>query len=413
MSLVASVEEVGEVGEGAALARHAAPPDGVSVAEGVEVSPRIARFFAEHRPPTPCLVLDLAVVAQRYREMRHALPFATPYYAVKACPEPDVIRTLVELGACFDVASPAEIDLCLEQGAEPGSLSYGNTVKKVSDIAYAHARGVRLFVFDNLREVEKLADAAPGASVFCRLLAASTGARWPLSDKFGCSGEFAVDLLRIAARRGLRPHGLSFHVGSQQTDPSRWEASIASAATVFTALAEVGIDLEMLDIGGGYPARYVDDVGPMNRYGEAIDSALDRWFGDRPTIVSEPGRYVTAEAGVLRTQVVSMRRPRENGDLWVYLDAGRFGGLAETEGEAIRYRLATRHRGPVAPAVLAGPTCDSIDVIYRRAMPDLPVALDVGDTVDFLGAGAYTASYSSSGFNGFGPLRTYCLEAGS
>ncbi len=371
----------------------------------------VARFFAEHNPPTPCLVLDLAVVAQRYRELQAAMPFATPYYAVKACPEPEVIRVLTELGACFDVASPAEIDLCLEQGAAPDTLSYGNTIKKESDISYAHHSGVRLFAFDNTREVDKLAKSAPGASVFCRLLTGSAGARWPLSDKFGCSPAFAVGLLQQAAMLGLNPCGLSFHVGSQQTDPSRWEASIAAAAQVFAELKLAGIELSMLNIGGGYPAQYVEEIPPISRYGEVIGAALDRWFGttDRPAIVSEPGRYLAADAGVLRTQVVSVRRAIEGGDRWVYLDAGRFGGLAETEGEAIRYRLVTNYQGPTIPVVLAGPTCDSVDIIYRQTKYHLPLALDIGDTVDFLSAGAYTASYSSSGFNGFPPLPTYCI----
>jgi ornithine decarboxylase len=378
---------------------------------GYEMSPSISRFLAEHDPPTPCLVLDLDVVARRYRELRAAMPFATPYYAVKASPEPAVIRRLAGLGARFDVASPAEIELCLGCGAAPESLSYGNTIKKAADIGYAHRLGVRLFAFDSMREVEKLARMAPGASVFCRLLAGSAGARWPLGDKFGCTPELAIDLLRQAAKLDLHPYGVSFHVGSQQTDPFRWEASIASAADVFAELELAGIELEMLNLGGGYPVRYLDEVPPVSRYGEVIKAALDRWFDgrDRPVILSEPGRYIAAEAGVLRTQVVSVRRPCAGCDRWIYLDAGKFGGLAETEGEAIRYRLATGHGEPMKPVVLAGPTCDSVDVISRRTMYALPLALDIGDTVDFLSAGAYTASYSSVGFNGFPPLRTYCI----
>lgn len=377
-----------------------------------EISQRAAHFLVEHNPCTPCLVLDLAVVIQRYREILTAMPFAIPYYAVKACPEPAVIRVLAAHGACFDVASPTEIDLCLAQGVAPGSLSYGNTIKKGSDIAYAYQRGVRLFAFDSICEVEKLAKMAPGASVFCRLLAGSAGARWPLSDKFGCSPEFAIDLLRKATELGLNPHGLSFHVGSQQTDPSRWEEHIASAARIFAQLQLVGIELTMLNIGGGFPAQYIEEIPPISRYGDVIGAAIDRWFGtgDRPKIISEPGRYLAADAGVLRTQVVSVRHPAEGRERWVYLDAGRFGGLAETEGEAILYRLATPDGGPTKPVVLAGPTCDSVDIIYRRTKYNLPLTLEIGDTVDFLSAGAYTASYSSSGFNGFPPLSTYCIE---
>ncbi|HET9143344.1 type III PLP-dependent enzyme [Actinophytocola sp.] len=375
------------------------------------MSPRISAFLEEEDPPTPCLVLDLSVVGRRYRELRAAMPFATPYYAVKANPEPAVIRRLAALGARFDVASPAEIEMCLECGVPPQALSYGNTVKKLADIGRAYEAGVRMFAFDSTREVEKLALMAPGAQVFCRLLAGSAGARWPLSDKFGCTPELAVELLQQAAKLDLTPYGVSFHVGSQQTDPHRWESSIATAAMVFTELQAAGIELEMLNIGGGYPAQYLEEVPPVSRYGEVIKAALDRWFGgtDRPLIVSEPGRYLTAEAGVLRTQVVSVRRPCTGCDRWIYLDAGKFGGLAETEGEAIRYRLATGHGEPANPVVLAGPTCDSVDVISRQHKYSLPLALDIGDTVDFLSAGAYTASYSSVGFNGFPPLRTYCI----
>lgn len=375
---------------------------------------RIDRFMAERSDlPTPFLLVDLTVVAQRYRELAKAMPYATPYYAVKANPEPEVIQQLVKLGSHFDVASVAEIDLCLAQGAAPETLSYGNTIKKTDDIAYAYRRGVRMFAFDNCRELEKLSEAAPGASVYCRLLAASEGARWPLSDKFGCSPEFAVDMLQKAEKLDLKPHGVSFHVGSQQTDPHRWEASIEAAAAVFAELAESGIELKMINIGGGFPARYLEDIPPISRYGQVIDEALDRAFGpdNRPQVISEPGRYLSAEAGVLRTEVVSVRRSFDGGVRWIYLDAGKFGGLAETEGEAIVYPLCTRNGGPLQPTVLAGPTCDSLDIMYRRLKYPLPLDLDIGDTVDILSAGAYTASYSSVNFNGFPPLPTYIIGA--
>ncbi|MGC7094225.1 type III PLP-dependent enzyme [Amycolatopsis lurida] len=374
-------------------------------------SPRIARWLHDHDPPTPCLVLDLDVVTRRYHEQRAALPYATPYYAVKASPDPAVIALLVKLGACFDVASRAEVDLCLDNGADAGSLSYGNTIKKSADIAYAHRRGVSMFVFDNVRELDKIADAAPGAAVYCRLLSESTGARWRLGDNFGCSLEYAVELMTRAAHLGLRPCGLSFHVGSQQLEPTRWEPNIAAASEAFAKLRANDVELEMLNLGGGFPARYAEPVLPISEFGKAIAQALDRWFPgpQRPRIVTEPGRSISAEAGVLRTQVVSVREPFDGADRWVYLDAGRFGGLAETDGEAILYQLETERGGPTQPVILAGPTCDSVDVIYRDAAYALPEELQIGDRVDFLSAGAYTASYSSIGFNGFPPLPTYCI----
>lgn len=372
---------------------------------------RLDAWLRTRRPETPCLVVDLDVVTDRFRELGAAMPWATPYYAVKASPAPDVVRRLVELGSRFDVASRAEIDLCLAQGADPASLSYGNTVKKTADIAYAAERGVPMYVFDNVREVDKIAEAAPGSAVYCRLLSEVAGARWHLGDNFGCSPDYAVELMLHAADRGLRPVGLSFHVGSQQMDPGRWEGSIATAARVFHALRAAGLSPSMLNLGGGFPAQYAEPIPPLAEYGAAITAALDRWFpdGERPEIIAEPGRSVAAEAGVLRTQVVSIREPCDGGERWVYLDAGRFGGLAETDGEAILYRLTTDRDGPEAPVVLAGPTCDSVDVIYRDAAYTLPVDLQVGDVVDFHSAGAYTASYSSSGFNGFPPLTTYCI----
>jgi ornithine decarboxylase len=365
--------------------------------------------------PTPCLVIDVAVAAAQHRRIAGAFPDGHVYYAVKANPEPSLVRRLAAAGCRFDVASPSEIDLCLDAGADPSALSYGNTIKKAQDIAYAYRRGVRLFAFDSWAELDKLAIHAPDASVLCRVLASSRGARWPLSRKFGCAPEMAVDLLRRAARLGLDPAGIAFHVGSQQLTPARWEPSIAIAAGVFARLRAEGIHLRILDAGGGFPVDYLARAAPIEDYAAAIDEAVDKHFGvSRPEIMIEPGRYIAAPAGVLHTEVVLISQksygiePR-----WVYLDVGRFGGLAETEGEAIQYRFTTPHDGNarVGPVILAGPTCDSVDILYERTRYDLPMDLQVGDVVQVEGAGAYTATYASVGFNGFPPLRTVCVNA--
>lgn len=378
------------------------------------VNARIASFLEHHRPATPCLVVDLDVVAERYRSICATFPGAQVYYAVKANPAKELVGMLARLGASFDVASRAEIDLCLEAGARPESLSYGNTIKKPDDIAHAHALGVDLFAFDSATELDKLAEFAPGATVFCRLLVASSGADWPLGRKFGCASEMAVDLLQRAAESGLVPGGVSFHVGSQQLQPSRWNRGIAQAARVFTDLERAGIRLRTLNLGGGFPAHYVENFPPLEVYGKTIYDALEQSLGGAEdlSIALEPGRYVVADAGVLRTTVVlTSRKSYRDDKRWVYLDTGRYGGLAETEGEAIRYRVATQHDDgcPVGPVVLAGPTCDSTDVLYEDHVYELPLDLGVGDHVDLLSAGAYTASYSSVGFNGFPPLPTYCI----
>jgi len=375
---------------------------------------------AAHRPAlddfaqTPCLVIDVAVADAQYRRIAGAFPDGDVHYAVKANPEPALVRRLVNSGCRFDVASPSEIDLCLDAGADPAHLSYGNTIKKAQDIAYAYRRGVRLFAFDSWAELDKLAIHAPDASVLCRVLASSRGARWPLSRKFGCSPDMAVDLLRRAARLGLDAAGVAFHVGSQQMTPARWEPSIAIAADIFAQLRAEGINVRLLNAGGGFPVDYLARAAPIQDYAATIEEALVRHFGfDQPELMIEPGRYIAAPAGVLHAEVVLISQksygiePR-----WVYLDVGRFGGLAETEGEAIQYRLTTPHDGSgrVGPVILAGPTCDSVDVLYERTRYDLPVDLRVGDVVRIEGTGAYTATYASVGFNGFPPLRTICVN---
>ncbi|MEV4346858.1 type III PLP-dependent enzyme [Actinoplanes sp. NPDC049596] len=359
---------------------------------------------------TPCLVIDVEVAREQYHRIAAAFADAQIHYAVKANPEPALLRALVEAGCRFDVASRAEIDLCLAAGASPAALSYGHPIKKSVDIAYAYARGVRLFAFDSAGELDKIVAHAPGSGVICRLLASSKGARWPLSRKFGCTPEMAVDLMTAAAVRGLDPAGLAFHVGSQQLDPERWEPSIATAASIFAALEQSGLSPRILNAGGGFPVDYRVSALPITAYAGAIEAAMSRNFGHRrPALMIEPGRYIAAPAGVLHAEVVLVaRKSYSDRERWVYLDVGRFGGLAETEDEAIQYALTTgRDDGPMGPVILAGPTCDSVDIMYQHSHYELPLALRSGDVVRILGTGAYTATYSSVGFNGFPPLPTH------
>ena len=389
----------------------AAWPPGLSTSDGPPAVPaRIGRYLAAEAPPTPCLVIDLDVVEERYRSLAAALPGTEVYYAVKANPSPGVLARLAGLGSSFDVASPAEIALCLAAGVDPARISYGNTIKKRRDIAYAHAAGVRLFVVDSEEELGKVAAAAPGAGVLVRVLVSGDGADWPLSRKFGCEPDMAVDLLVQSTTLGLKPAGVSFHVGSQQKRPEMWDPAVARAADVLCRARAAGVAVDTLNIGGGFPARYTTDVPDISAYGTAIRAALGRHLADLPIrVLCEPGRYVTGDAGVLRAEVVLVSR-KGYGDQhrWVYLDVGRFGGLAETEGEAIRYPLVTScDGGPVGPVILAGPTCDSVDVLYEHTRYELPLTLTEGDTVDILAAGAYTASYASAGFNGFAPLQVH------
>ena len=376
------------------------------------MSERISRFLAEYSPETPCLVVDLDVIAEAYDKLCRYLPLARIFYAVKANPAVEVVAMLEGKGANFDVASRGEIELCLASGATPERLSFGNTIKKEKDIAFAYEAGLRLFAFDSLCELEKLARVAPGARVFCRILVACEGAEWPLSRKFGCAPEMAVELLRRARVLGLDPYGVSFHVGSQQTKLGQWDGPVGTAARMFSALAEADINLRMVNIGGGFPAHYSRDVPATEQYAQAVMAAITRHFGnDLPEVIVEPGRSLVGDAGVIQSEVVLISEKGGGDDRrWVYLDVGKFNGLAETMDESIKYRIVAPDRGgSPGPVVLAGPTCDSADILYEKTEYQMPLGLRIGDKIEILSTGAYTASYASVGFNGFQPIRTYCI----
>ncbi|PZN57273.1 MAG: ornithine decarboxylase [Proteobacteria bacterium] len=373
---------------------------------------RILDFLATRRPSGPCLIVDLEVVRDNFNAFRRALPDSKIYYAVKANPAPEILRLLASMGSSFDTASVAEIEMAMDAGAPAERISYGNTIKKERDIARAFELGIRLFAVDCVEEVEKVARAAPGSRVFCRVLTDGAGAEWPLSRKFGCVPALAVDVLRQAKTLGLDAYGVSFHVGSQQTDLDAWDRALSDARQVFDALAAEGIMLRMVNMGGGFPTRYLRDVPAAEAYGEAIFGALSRHFGNRiPETIIEPGRGMVGNAGVIKSEVVLISKKADNDNVrWVYLDIGKFGGLAETMDEAIRYPLITPRDGDeTAPCVLAGPTCDSADVMYEKTPYPLPVTLTIGDEVLIEGTGAYTTTYSSVAFNGFEPLRSYVI----
>jgi ornithine decarboxylase len=377
------------------------------------MSDRIQRYLKEHPDlETPCLVVDLDVVEQAYRSLRDYLPLARIFYAVKANPEARVVERLGTCGSSFDTASRGEIELCMGQGVTADRISFGNTIKKEKDIAWAHARGVKLFAFDSEVELAKLAKAAPGARVFCRVLVDCEGAEWPLSKKFGCSPEMARDLLIKAKKWGLDPYGLSFHVGSQQTNVEQWDSAVGRTAQLFFALQQDGVELKMINLGGGFPAKYRAEVPGVKDYALAVMRAMTKHFGnDLPEIIVEPGRSMVGDAGVLQSEVVLISKKDANDKKrWVYLDVGKFGGLAETMDEAIKYRFRTKLDGRKSgPVVIAGPTCDSADILYEKTEYKLPMDLKVGDKVEILATGAYTTSYSSVNFNGFPPLKTICI----
>ena len=376
------------------------------------MTPKIRKFIEQTDPSTPCLIVDLDVIDIRYHELAGALSGVELFYAVKANPAREILVRLANLGAGFDVASFNEIELCLEAGISGDRIIFGNTIKHARDIARAFELDIGPFAFDSRGELLKIAREAPGSEVFCRVFMDGAGAQWPLSRKFGCSPDKATELLQAASDLGLVPVGVSFHVGSQQIDPSRWEVGISLAAQIFDRLGSHGIHLKLLNIGGGFPARYREPVKDISEYGRVISEALKRQFGERrPRIIAEPGRSLTGDAGYILSEVILVANTsREDGRRWVFLDIGKFGGLPETYQEAICYRITTTHDGgPDGPVVIAGPTCDEVDILYDTANYRLPLALAEGDRLTIHGTGAYTVTYASVGFNGFSPPTEYYL----
>ncbi|MDX1490319.1 MAG: type III PLP-dependent enzyme [Pseudohongiellaceae bacterium] len=360
---------------------------------------------------TPFVVIDLATIEKQYDELKNYFPYASVYYAVKANPANEILAALRDRGSNFDVASIYELDKLLALNVEASRCSFGNTIKKSKDIRYFYENGVRMFATDSEADLRNIAKAAPGARVYVRILSEGSGtADWPLSRKFGCQSDMAMDLLVLAKDLGLEPYGVSFHVGSQQRDIGAWDAAIGKVKVIFERLKEEdNIELKMINLGGGFPANYIQRANTLDLYAEEITRFIEEDFGDEfPEIILEPGRSLISNAGVLVSEVVLISRKSHTAlQRWVFTDVGKFSGLIETMDECIKYPIYVEKKGELEEVVIAGPTCDSADIMYEHYKYGLPLNLAIQDRMYWLTAGAYTTSYSSIEFNGFPPLKSY------
>jgi ornithine decarboxylase len=370
-------------------------------------------FFTQEQPATPCLILDVNQAQANFDRLQALLPEAKLFYAIKANPHPEILKSFILAGGYFDAASIPEIELVLSLGARPERICYGNIAKKKQDIKTAYELGVERFVADSEAEIVKIASVAPKAKIYFRIATTGQNAVCPLSQKFGSSVAQAKRCIILSRDLGLEPFGIAFHVGSQQLSPKGWESPIRDAGELFAWSNTQDIELKSLDLGGGFPVPYHQDVPGIEHFTQAIEAYIHQYFPSiKPEIVLEPGRYLVATAGTLFSEVVlvSSKFNEEQEKRWVYLDVGVFGGLAEAADNMIIYAIESKRQGPKEVCALAGPSCDSMDIMYREDKLRLPSDLEAGDIVQIKHAGAYTTTYASIGFNGFAPLTVHCLK---
>ena len=350
------------------------------------------------RHGTPLFAISRAALRTQLDRFRKALPRVEPFYAVKANPNPGVLKALAAWGAGFDVASQAEMEAVLAAGVPPSRLIFANTIKPAKAIAAAAARGVDLLTFDSEYELDKIAELAPGARVVVRIKVPNVGSLVELSLKFGINPADACEFLIKAHKLGLRPAGVSFHVGSQCTSLENYIDALEMAAIIVRDARLKQIPIDLLDNGGGFPIRHFDhETDPFDEVASVISRELQRLFDPSLRIIAEPGCFLVGPAATLLMRVVG-KAIRENKH-WYYLDDGVYGALSGILFDHAKYQFKVLRNGPTRLSTLAGPTCDSLDIIARgEEMPEL----DIGDLLYVRNIGAYSLA-SATEFNGFAP----------
>lgn len=343
---------------------------------------------------TPFLLLDPELIRNKLRRFRAAMPRVQVYYAVKANSQPAVLNLMAEEHIGFEVASIAELDAVLGAGVHAQAIHYNNPIKPRDYIEYAARAGVRWFIVDSVDELHKIAGVMKDARLVLRIETQNIGSDWPLSGKFGAALTEASDIIREARRLRADVAGVAFHVGSQCRDLENWRIGIENAKLVFGLMREQGLDPRLLNIGGGFPVRHLKPIPSIEKIGVTVEAAV----ADLPPqvrLMAEPGRFLVSDCAWLVSRVIGTAV--RHGTRWVYLDSGVYHGLMESIA-GLQYAMRTEREGAEIPCTVAGPTCDSLDVIERDKM--LPLDLGEGDYLCFPNAGAYTLGYATQ-FNGF------------
>lgn len=353
--------------------------------------------------PTPFLLIDLDSIKQKYQLLKKSFSGIKVHYAMKANPLPKILKVLSKEKAGFEVTSITELQQLLDIGVSPDRIISFNPVKTPEFIQFAHQKGVNTFAFDSFDEVDKMAKLAPKSNVVLRITVDNTGSDWPLTRKFGVPASDALQYLQYAKKKSLVPYGLTFHVGSQCLNISNWANALYTCERIWHQAQKVGINLKMLSLGGGLPVQHTKKIPRLEEVQQAVQRVIENNFSDQDLHLSiEPGRAIVGDSAILVASVIG--RAKRGSENWIYLDVGVFNGLMETI-EKFRYEIKT-DRVPVQGVyTLAGPSCDSVDIV----MEDVPLPqLTIGDKVYFLNTGAYTLPYASH-FNGFAPPEVHFL----
>jgi ornithine decarboxylase len=342
----------------------------------------------------PFLLVDSNIIRNKARRFKAAMPRVQPHYAVKANPDPRVLKTLIEEGVGFEIASISELDLLLSLDVPPADIYYSNPMKSRAYLEYAAAKGVEWYVLDSVEELRKIVSVKPDAKLYLRIDTPNIGSDWPLAGKFGTHIAEIKEIIDEAAYLKADLAGVTFHVGSQCRNPQNWRVGIERAIKVFADMRQAGLSPRLLNIGGGYPVRHVKPIPSIEVIGEVVNEAIAN-LPENIRIMAEPGRYLVSDAAYFVCRVVGTAT--RNGKRWMYWDAGVFGGVIEVT-EGLRYEILSDRTGSNIPWSVAGPTCDSVDILMRDEM--LPEDIEEGDFIYIPNAGAYTTAYASN-FNGF------------
>ncbi|MFH1590141.1 MAG: type III PLP-dependent enzyme [archaeon] len=354
---------------------------------------------------TPIYIVSKSKIIENYNRINNALPAVHIYYAIKANPHKEILKTLHKIGADFDVASKGEIMQTVSIGANPkDDLIFADPVKDPKHIEYAHSIGLDDFTYDNESEIIQLGRYAPDTNVHIRIKVSNEGSTAHLSKKFGAEPKDAVPLLLKAKEVGLIPKGVAFHVGSQCLDTDRYIEALNVTKEIFDEAKNKGLHLDTVDIGGGFPVKYINEDINIDKMCKTIVEHYETLFDKNIILTAEPGRSIVGDAVILVTKVISeSKRDKQN---WLYFDDGIYGSFLDTLAYDMEYPMKTNTNGSKNNYVLAGPTCDSIDVFSRKNIHEIREIelpeMHLDDLLIVGSMGAYTYSLATK-FNGFEP----------